>query len=195
MIRFIQDHGTVLDGIGVTLCLLIIGYLICNRGRYGRMIRRVEQKQDFADHVVRSMVSQQIRGVLMAVMEKVDSELHLLDAGTSDPMPGDRPLPAHAGSQRAASIPWAAGNPGKPASVDPREEPVSAVSRLVEAGMGIADISRSVRRPVAEVELCAWLGRHRSGRQKEPATGRSVCTTTPMMSSFVSSPGHPRTSM
>ena len=163
MIRFIQDNGTILDGIGITLCVLIIGYLICNRVKYGRMVRQVEKRQDFGNQVIGSMVSQQIRDLLISVMEKVESELHPLEGPTLETTRGVRPVSGQAV--------LSAGDRSRQARADTQNEAVSAVSRLVAAGMGLSDISRSVRRPLAEVELCAWLGRHRFDRPNQAVVG------------------------
>ena len=168
----VQDIGTVLDGIGITLCLVIISYLISNRVKLGRMERQRETDPDFGDQVMQCMVSQQIRRVLTAVMAKVDEELHWLAAASptsgaaGDELPQwlESPAVATAGRNRLADSAMGAGNGSS--------ELDAAADDWIEAETARAAVTRPGRRPVAEIELCAWIDRQRSKRQEAADTGR-----------------------
>ena len=168
----VQDIGTVLDGIGITLCLVIICYLIFNRIKLGRLASQRETSQEFGDQVMQCMVSQQIRRVLTAVMAKVDEELHWL--ATASPIGGaagdepsqwfDSPAVATAGRNRFAGSVIGADN-GSP-------ELDAAADDWIDAETARAAVTRADRQPVAEIELCAWIDRQRSKKQEAADTGR-----------------------
>jgi hypothetical protein len=167
----LQDIGTVLDAIGITLCLVIICYLIFNRVKRGRLERRRETDQEFGDQVMQCMVSQQIRRVLTAVMAKVDEELHWLAAASPTSVAAGDELPqwfaspavSTAGQKRLAGSAIGADN-GSP-------EWGAAADDWIEAETARAAATRPERRPVAEIELCAWIDRHRSKKQEAADTG------------------------
>lgn len=174
MNRMVLDYATVLDGIGIALCLVIIGYLIYSRVKTGRMVGRQDAAADFGDHMLQCMVSQQIRSVLMAVTEKVCEQLQSSEAGSQQHFPAG-PMPAQRNqSQSTDPDPWDIGDRCERSEENRPHESVAAVSSLLETGMGIADISRSIRRPVAEIELCAWLAqqRLRNGNDADPGNRR-----------------------
>ena len=162
MIRIAQEYGTVLDAIGISLCLAIMGYLIYSRVKYGRKVRRQQLSQDFGDQVVQSMISQQIRRVLTAVMENVDQELNLLAAS----LPAD----ATAGSGNVRSIglpPAAAGAAGgfahyRMSSEDRPQHSVPAGAGLIKSQSGLAAGAQPRRLSMAEVELSDWIDQHRN---------------------------------
>ena len=171
LIQIVQDHETVLDGIGIILCLLLICYLIYNRVKYGRMLCGPDPVQDFGDQMTRCMVTQHSRRALTAVMAKVIEELQWLEKGPeNEALAGELP-PLGIDPQRADSDQWGGNDPGARTSENLPHELVAAVSSLIETGMGILEISRSVQRPVAEIELCAWLAQNRNRLRKDAETG------------------------
>jgi len=167
----VQDHETVLDGIGIILCLLIICYLIYNRVKYGRMVCGPDAGHNFQDQVTRCMVAQQSRRALTAVMAKVIEELQSLEKETKNEALAGALPPLENDPQRADSDPWGGNDPSARTSENLPHELVAAVSGLIETGMGILEISRSVQRPVAEIELCAWLAHNRNRLHKNAETG------------------------
>ena len=170
LIRMLQEYGFVLDGMGIALCVAMIGYLIRNRVRTGRLVPQPAQVPDFGDQMLQSMVTQHTRRVLMAAMAKVGQELQSLGRGDQmDLLAGDLlPQRVEAPRPKAASFPGVQRSAGL--SQNMRQDHLAAVFGLLETGTAVADISRSVQRPVAEIELCAWLARHRTGGRKEPET-------------------------
>lgn len=168
----VQDVGTVLDVIGIALCLLIICYLIFNRIKLLRVERRREAGQEFGDQVMQCMVSQQIRRVLAVVMAKVDEELHWLaaasssDAATGDQLPRwvDSPAAAAVGRSRLAGSTIGAVNGSR--QLD------ATATGWFEAESTSATVTRPKRQPVAEIELCNWIDRHLSKKQEAADTGR-----------------------
>ncbi len=168
----LQDVGTVLDGIGITLCLVIICYLIFNTISRSRVGRPREADQEFGDQVMQCMISQQIRKVLTAVMAKVDEELHWLAAASpSGSAPGDRPL-RWVDSPAAAAV-----GPGRLADSIVGADNAShnrdaAVHGWPETESRRATATRPTRQPVAEIELCAWIDRHISQKQEAADTGK-----------------------
>lgn len=171
LIRMVQEYGFVLDGMGIALCVAMIGYLIRNRVKAGRLVRQSAPSPDFGDQVLQSMVTQHTRRVLMVAMAKVGQELQSLGRGDPiDLLAGDL-LPQRIEASPSEAVPFhgVRRNAGSPRN--PQLGSLAAVFGLLETGKSVADISRSVQRPVAEIELCAWLAQHRTGGRKTPETG------------------------
>ena len=170
LIGFLQDHQALLDGIGIFLCLLILGCLIGKWLKSGRKVKHQGAVPDFGDQVIQCMVSEHTHRAVKTVMAGIEKELRSLAARSLDGDFAGDPRPLQIGSLPGEVISGSTDPQSTRPAEHPADDAVAAVSGLLEQGMDISGISRKVQRPVAEVELCAWLARYRQKVRIDPDT-------------------------
>jgi hypothetical protein len=161
LVNDLAPAGTILDLAGITLCGLIIVYLVFNRIKYRQLLldeRLVSNfRTDFSAEVITRMIGQQTEKSFATLVRAIYNERErmqnwaeksLLPAGETL-FVSEEPGSNH--SQASNDL----------AGAESADNRYLEISKLAAAGMGASEIAAVVKRPQAEVDLCLSLERRR----------------------------------
>ncbi len=162
--------GPVLDLAGITLCGLIIVYLVVNRVKYRQYLldeRLVSNfRSDFSAEVITRMIGQQTENSFATIVRAIYNERERLQNWAQESL-----LPAGETlfvSESKYSAEASASN--DLSDVESAANHYHEISKLAAAGMGVNEIASLVKRPQAEIELCLSLERRRVVNGDETGT-------------------------
>lgn len=161
MANDIARSGPILDLAGVTLCGLVIVYLIYNRIKYRQLLldeRLITSiRSDFSAEVITRMIGQQTEKSFSTLVRAIYNERERLQSWAEQSL-----LPAGEtlfvsegpGSQDLSE-------PTDFSCTESAEDRYIEISKLAAAGMGVGEIATIVKRPLAEIELYLSLERRK----------------------------------
>ena len=166
----IARSGPILDLAGITLCVIVIAYLVYNRIKYRQLLLDdrliTSNRTDFSAEVITRMIGQQTEKSFATLARAIYNERERLQNWAEKSL-----LPA--GETLFVSE--------KPVSQDSlettdftctesAESRYLEISKLAAAGMGIGEIATVVKRPQAEIELYLSLERRKVANGDESGT-------------------------
>jgi hypothetical protein len=167
--------GSHLEGAIVTVCLLILFYLVYNRIRYRKYLLDKpltgRRGPGFSAQVMARLVGQQMERSLAAVVRTIVDERERLQQWVEQSVlqsdDQNRCEPAYGAAEQEAP----AGGDNREAAGDAAPQSRYAeIPQLAAAGKTAAEIATTIDRPLAEIELCLALARRRAARAVEGKT-------------------------
>ena len=170
LVSDLAPAGTLLDLAGISLCGLIIIYLLCNRIKYRQLLldeRLVSNfRTDFSAEVIARMIGQQTEKSFATLVRAIYNERERMQNWAEESLlAAGETLFVSEGLGSGVSM-----APNDLAGAEPVENRALEISKLAAAGMGPTEIAAVVKRPLAEVDLCLSLERRRVVNGDETGT-------------------------
>lgn len=163
------------EGVILTVCLLILLYLLYNRIRHRQYVldKRLTARQGpgFSAQVMARLVGQQTERSLATVVRTIVDERERLQQWVeqsvlqSDDENHCEPL----GCTAVQDAPSDSDNREAARDATPQNR-YAGIPQLAAAGKTAAEIAAAIERPLAEIELCLALARRRAARAVEEKT-------------------------
>jgi hypothetical protein len=163
------------EGVILTVCLLILLYLLYNRIRHRQYVldKRLTTRQGpgFSAQVMARLVGQQTERSLAAVVRTIVDERERLQQWVEQSV-------LQPDGENHCELADCAAEQNAPAGGDSQEAARDAlpqnrydrIPQLAAAGKTAAEIAVAIERPLAEIELCLALARRRAARAVEEKT-------------------------
>ncbi len=155
------QSGPILDLAGITLCAMIIVYLVVNRIKYRQFLlddRLVSNfRSDFSAEVITRMIGQQTENSFAAIVRAIYNERERLQNWAQES------LLAAGETLFVSESPCSQEAPATNDLTDAESAAIryQEIAKLAAAGMGVNEIASVVKRPQAEIDLCLSLERRR----------------------------------
>jgi hypothetical protein len=160
------------EGVILTVCLLILLYLLYNRIRFRQYVldKRLTARQGpgFSAQVMARLVGQQTERSLAAVVRTIVDERERLQQWVEKSVlqSDDENHCEPAGCTAALEASSGGGN-REAACEASAQNRYAGIPQLAAAGKTAAEIAVAIERPLAEIELCLALARRRAARAVE----------------------------
>lgn len=157
------------EGVILTVCLLILLYLLHNRIRFRQYVldKRLTAQQGpgFSAQVMARLVDQQTERSLAAVVRTIVDERERLKQWVEQSVlqSDDENHREPAGCTAAQEASSGGDNREVVRDASPRNR-YAGIPQLAAAGKTAAEIAALIERPLAEIELCLALARRRAAR-------------------------------
>ena len=166
----ISRSGPILDLAGVTLCVIIIVYLVYNRIKYRQLLldeRLISSYQsDFSAEVITRMIGQQTEKSFATLVRAVYNERERLQNWAEKSLlPAGETLFVSEGPDSQESS-----EPTDFTCTESAGNRYLEISKFAAAGMGVGEIATIVKRPQAEIELYLSLERRKVANGDESGT-------------------------
>ena len=153
--------GPILDLAGVTLCAVIIVYLVYNRIKYRQLLLDdrliTSYRSDFSAEVITRMIGQQTEKSFATLVRAIYTERDRLQSWAEQSLlPAGETLFVSEGPARNDSS-----EPTDFTCTESAQNRYLEISKLASAGMGVGEIAAVVKRPQAEIELYLSLERRK----------------------------------
>jgi C4-dicarboxylate-specific signal transduction histidine kinase len=160
------------EGVILTVCLLILLYLLYNRIRFRQYVldKRLTARQGpgFSAQVMARLVSQQTERSLAAVVRTIVDERERLQQWVEKSvLQSDDENHCEPAGCTAALEASSGGDNREAAREASAQNRYAGIPQLAAAGKTAAEIAVAIERPLAEIELCLALARRRAARAVE----------------------------
>jgi hypothetical protein len=160
------------EGVVLTVCLLILLYLLYNRIRFRQYVldNRLAARQEpgFSAQVMARLVDQQTERSLAAVVRTIVDERERLQQWVEQSVlqSGGEDLCEPVGCAAAQEASSGGDNREAAREASPQNR-YAGIPQLAAAGKTAAEIAAAIERPLAEIDLCLALARRRAARAVE----------------------------
>ena len=166
---FIDSHR---EGAILTVCLLILLYLLYNRIRFRQYVldKRLTARQGpgFSTQVMARLVDQQTERSLAAVVRTIVDERERLQQWVEQSvLQSDGEVLCEPAGCAAAQEASSGGDNREAAREASPQNRYAGIPQLAADGKTAAEIAAAIERPLAEIELCLSLARRRAARTVE----------------------------